>query len=169
MVLPYRWKDANRMANCVDPSQIAPSAWIYIVWPDLPVRIFEPTHIKANRMTVHPAKTQISLGIYPVWSESSLCAQFVAKDPSFLHADSNDSDQTGQMPRLIWVFAGRTVILLVLSWGGSFGIITVHHFYSPTHNFRCCGYVTYPDNQKIKTWSPSSTFSWQYLCSGCGY
>ena len=24
------------------------------------------------------------------------------------------------MPRLIWVFAGRTVILLVLSWGGSY-------------------------------------------------
>ena len=32
---------------------------------------------------------------------------------------SEDSDQTGRMPRLIWVFAGRTVILLVLSWGGS--------------------------------------------------
>ena len=29
-------------------------------------------------------------------------------------------DQTWQMPRLIWVFAGCTVILLVLSWGGSF-------------------------------------------------
>ena len=26
----------------------------------------------------------------------------------FLHADSEDSDQTGQMPRLIRVFAGRT-------------------------------------------------------------
>ena len=26
----------------------------------------------------------------------------------FLHADSEDSDQTGQMPRLIWVFAGCT-------------------------------------------------------------
>ena len=26
----------------------------------------------------------------------------------FLHADSEDSDQTGQMPRLICVFAGRT-------------------------------------------------------------
>ena len=25
-----------------------------------------------------------------VWSESSLCAQWVAKDPSFLHADSED-------------------------------------------------------------------------------
>ena len=29
-------------------------------------------------------------------------------------------DQTGWMPRLIWVFAGLTLILLVLSWGGSF-------------------------------------------------
>ena len=44
----------------------------------------------------------------PVWSESSLCAQWVAKDPSFLSVDSEDSDQTGRMHRLIWVFAGRT-------------------------------------------------------------
>ena len=29
-------------------------------------------------------------GIRPVWSESSLCAQWVAKDPSFLDADSKD-------------------------------------------------------------------------------
>ena len=64
-----------------------------------------------------PAKTQIRLGICPVWSESSLCAQWVAKDPSFLHADSEDSDQTGRMPS---AFAGHTTILLVLSWGGSY-------------------------------------------------
>ena len=57
---------------------------------------------------MHPAKTQISLGIRPVWSESLLCAQRVAKDLSFLRADSKDSDQTGRMPRLIWVFTGRT-------------------------------------------------------------
>ena len=44
----------------------------------------------------------------PVWSESSLCASWVAKDPSFLHAGSEDSDQTGRMPRLNWVFAGCT-------------------------------------------------------------
>ena len=69
---------------------------------------YEPPHDKTNKMTVRPAKTQISLGIRPVWSESSLCTQWVAKNPSFLHADSEDSDQTGQMPRLIWVFAGRT-------------------------------------------------------------
>ena len=40
--------------------------------------------------------------------QSSLCAQWVAKDPGFLNADSEDSDQTGRMPRLIWVFSGRT-------------------------------------------------------------
>ena len=33
--------------------------------------------------------------------QSLLCAQWEAKDPSVLHADSEDSDQTGQMPRLI--------------------------------------------------------------------
>ena len=40
--------------------------------------------------------------------QSLLCAQCVAKDPSFLHGDSDDSDQTGWMPRLIRVFAGCT-------------------------------------------------------------
>ena len=58
--------------------------------------------------SVRPAKTRIRLGGCPVWSESSLCAQWVAKDLMFLHGDSEDSDQTGRMPRLIGVFAGRT-------------------------------------------------------------
>ena len=34
-------------------------------------------------------------------------------------APSEDSDQPGRMPRLIWVFAGRTLTLLVLSRDGS--------------------------------------------------
>ena len=54
------------------------------------------------------AKTQISLGIRPVWSESSLSVQSVAKDPSFPHADSEDSDQTGRMPRQICLCCGHT-------------------------------------------------------------
>ena len=57
---------------------------------------------------VRPAKAQISLGMRPVWSESSLCAYWVAKGSSFLQADNEDSDQTGRMRRLICVFAGRT-------------------------------------------------------------
>ena len=69
---------------------------------------------KPTKWHVCPAKTQISLDINPVWSESSLCTQWVAKDLSFLHMDSEDSDQTGRMPRQIWVFAGRIAILLVL-------------------------------------------------------
>ena len=55
----------------------------------------EPPH----EWHVSPAKTWISLDICPVWSESSLCTQWVAQDPSFLNADSKDSDQTGWMTR----------------------------------------------------------------------
>ena len=83
---------------------------------------YEPRHDKTNKMSVRPAKTQISLGIRPVWSESSLCAQWVAMDPRFLHADSEDSDQTGRMPRLIWVVAWGTLTLLVLSCRGSYDL-----------------------------------------------
>ena len=81
----------------------------------------EPPHDKTNNVAVRPVKTWISLGICPVCSESSLCTQWVAKDPSFFHADSKDFDQTGWMPRLIWVLAGlgAHAILLVLSWGSS--------------------------------------------------
>ena len=35
-------------------------------------------------------------------------------------AHNEDSGQSGRLSRLIWVFAGRIVILLVLSWGGSY-------------------------------------------------
>ena len=76
--------------------------------------------IKPKKTWLAPAKIQISLGIRPVWSESSLCAQWVAKDPVLLHADSEDSDRTGRMPRLFWVFVWRSAILLVLSGRGSY-------------------------------------------------
>ena len=146
--------------------------------------LFEPPHDKTNKMTVHPAKTQISLGTRPVWSDGwmdelgilrpfnsisvisrrwkgeheRLCAMkrrsgsgrisppvgFQPATPwsevgsanrsatrtllvwseSLLSAwrklgslathwvHSKDAVQTRRMPRLIWVFAGCTVILL---------------------------------------------------------
>ena len=61
-----------------------------------------------NEMSVCSEKTQISLGIRPVWSESSLCAQMVKKDPSFLHADSEASDQFELMPKLFSVLSRHT-------------------------------------------------------------
>ena len=69
---------------------------------------YEPPRDKTNILTCAPSEDSDQPGFRPVWSESSLCAQWVAKDPSFLHADSEDSDKTGRMPRLIWVFVGRT-------------------------------------------------------------
>ena len=71
----------------------------------------ESRHDKTNKMAVRPAKTQISLDIRQVWSESSLSAW--RNLVSLAH--SEDSYHTGRMPRLIWVFAGHTLILLVLS------------------------------------------------------
>ena len=38
------------------------------------IQLYEPTHDKTNNVAVRPAKTQISLGIRPVCSESSLSA-----------------------------------------------------------------------------------------------
>ena len=57
---------------------------------------------------MRPAKTQISLGIRPVSSESSLSAWRKLGTLATHWARSEDSDQTGRIPRLIWVFAGRT-------------------------------------------------------------
>ena len=71
-------------------------------------------------MSVRPAKTQMSQGIRPVWSVSSLSAWRNLGSLATHSAHSEDRDQTGRMPRLIWVFAGRTVTLLVLSYRGSF-------------------------------------------------
>ena len=87
----------------------------------------ESRHDKTNKMSVRPAKTQISLGIHPVWSESLLCTQWIAKDPRFLHADSEYSDQTGRMPRLIWVFAGRSQIVGFVRWQLSYPWIIINY------------------------------------------
>ena len=76
----------------------------------------EPPCDKTNKVSVRPAKTQISLGIRPDWSESSLSAW---RKLATHWAHSEDSDQTGRVPRLIWVLAGHTATLLVLSRGGS--------------------------------------------------
>ena len=81
---------------------------------------FVPRHDKTNKVTLHPVKTQISLGIHPVWSESSLSAWRNLGSLATHWAHSEDSDQTGRMPTLSWVFTGRTCILLVLSCHGSF-------------------------------------------------
>ena len=78
---------------------------------------YEPPHNKTDKVAVRPAKTQISLGIRPVWSETSLSAWRKLESLATYWAHSEDSDQTGR--------TGRTVILFVLSCRGSYDIISV--------------------------------------------
>ena len=68
------------------------------------------SHLMTNptKWHVHPAKTQISLGIRPVWSGASLSAWRNIGSSAIYWAQWEDSDQTRRMPRLIWVFDGRT-------------------------------------------------------------
>ena len=64
------------------------SALIMAIMSPTRVSYFELPH---DKMTVRPAKTQISL------IRVFACIQWVAKEPSFLHADIEDCDQTGRM------------------------------------------------------------------------
>ena len=68
----------------------------------------EPHHAKTNKIICAPAKTQISLGIRPVWSESVLSAWRKLGSLATHWVHSEDSDQSRRMPRLILVFAGLT-------------------------------------------------------------
>ena len=101
----------HRCMNIVGPKQVHLRKLLAIV--------NEPRYDKTNKVSVRPAKTQISLGIRLVWPESSLSAWRKLGSLATHWAHSEDSDQTGRMPRLIWVFAGYTLILLVLSCCGS--------------------------------------------------
>ena len=87
---------------------------------------------KPTKCPVHPAKTRISLGIRPVWSEPLLSAWRKLGSLATNWVQSRDSDLTGQMPRLIRVFVGRTFILLgfVMRWL----ILTDLHVFI----FECC-------------------------------
>ena len=131
--------------------------------------------LKTNKMTMRPAKTQFSMGISPVWSASLLCANWVAKDSSFLHADSKDSDQTGQADLSP---LGACASLFVLSWGGWNSVVPIicEHL---TLKFACSQFVkfqkadsalisiTYAIMCGIKCsikWAVSSEFGTYRLC-----
>ena len=100
---------------------------------------------KPTKWHVRPAKTEMSLGIRPVWSESSLSAWRKLGSLATHWAHSKDSDQTGRMPRLIchrWAhnhcvgFVTRRLICspfqLLVSW------FDCHSWSLPFHlNYAC--------------------------------
>ena len=76
------------------------------------VRVDEPPHDKTNKMICAPSKVSDKPGHLPSLTSLCKCAQWVAKDPGFLHADSKDWSES---------MLGAQIFLLVLSWGGSDG------------------------------------------------
>ena len=64
--------------------------------------ILEMSHLmtKPTKWHMRPAKTQISLGIHPVWSESWLYTQWVAKEPSFLNVDITSASLLSALRKL---------------------------------------------------------------------
>ena len=100
------------------------------------------------QVSVRPSKTQISLGIRPVWSESLLSAWRNLWPLATHCAHSGDSDQTGKMPRLIWVVAWRTLILLVLSCRGSCISVSNRHIAWCIQLFKSKDIVRHLHNKK---------------------
>ena len=98
--------------------------------------------------------------------QSSLCARWVAKDPSFLHADSEDSYQSGRMPRLIWVFAGRTchfvgfvMIRLTSSFPWDYSRCHLILIILYKHIFKCKWSISRSDAEFCDVWSWSTLFA----------
>ena len=106
--------------------------------------------------------------IRQVWSEASLCASWIAKDPSFLHADSEDADQTGQTPRLIcyrcpgWSesLLGPQFNLFVLSCYGSNVIREESLYFRLSH----AKLITENVNMETKSYSDSCVSSSASVC-----
>ena len=106
---------------------------------------------KPTKWHVHPAKTQISLGIRPVWSEPLLCAQWVAKDPSFHHVVSKDWSD--------WADAQAD---LSLCWAHMLFCWFCHeaaHFTSNCWNSR--------SSNSFLWFSSSSLFRWYFTSNSC--
>ena len=62
---------------------------------------------KPTKWPVRPAKIQISLGIRPVWSESSLSAWWKFGPLATYWAHSEDSDQTGRTCQFVSFVTSR--------------------------------------------------------------
>ena len=112
----HHYKTLIRLGRCPGWSEPLLGAWVILLALSCS---FEPPHDKTNKMACAPSENR------SVWAsaqsdQSLLSAWRKLGSLATCWVHSEDSDQTGQMPRLIWVFAGRTVFLLVLSWGGSF-------------------------------------------------
>ena len=74
-----------------------------------------------------PSEDSDQPGHPPSLIRVSLCSQWVAKDQSFLHADSKYSDQTGRMPGLICLrWAHSSFVGFVIYWLRNTMLMNIH-------------------------------------------
>ena len=113
-------KDAEGIANSVDPDQTAPRSrliWVCTVCPDMSIR-------KLRKITVKLSDTMINKELCSIWLRVSTC-QFTAyqttepphdKTNKMACAPSEDSDQPGHPPSLFRVLAVRMKKAQILSY-----------------------------------------------------
>ena len=69
-----------------------------VSWIFFAVSLIEPPHDKTNKIACAPSEDSDQPGHPPSLIRVFAVRSVIAKDPSFLHADSEDSDQIGRMP-----------------------------------------------------------------------
>ena len=110
---------------------------------------------KPTKWPVRPAKTQISLGIRPVWSESSLSVWRKLWPLANQWVPSEDSDQTGWMPRSIWVLDGHTghfvgfLMLRLISVSGNETFFFWENYFDIPALVACRNIVDHLDHQVL--------------------
>ena len=123
----------------------------WLVAPHLSLLMTKPTE-----WHLCPAKTQISLGIHPVWSESSLSAWRKLRSLATHWVHREDSDQTGQMPRLIRLGRAHLSFCLFCHLAAYLCCFHVSHlqfFWFNCHLFRLL--------EHLFSWWSSVFFFWQ--------
>ena len=103
---------------------------------------------KPTKWHVHPVKTQIGLGIQPVWSETSLSVWRKLGSLATHWPHSEDSDQTVRMPRLIRVFTGCTCHFV------GFVMRRLNYIYSPRQGQTIHWGQNFDDNRKAFSLCP---------------
>ena len=103
----------------------------------------------------------ISLDLHPVESQSWLCVQWVAKDPNFVHADSEDSDQSGRTDHFVVFFF--VMLQLTCRWNLRPGMTQTGLLSTEASSrLEILKYSNYLDSEKQSNWS--NCFFWTHCC-----
>ena len=99
--------------------------WCLTYWSHSLYYIWTASQPNQTKWHLRPAKTQINLGICPVWLKSSLSTWGKLKYLAIIRAQAKPLVRLGGYPGWSESSLGAKVILLVLSWGSSFYFVSL--------------------------------------------